>query len=97
MAMRVGNYEIGEPFFESGPSTFFKARNLILGNEVIARRLTIDPARAQDVKDTFFREMRHNASLQHPGIMRPLDVLEADGHLWAIQENRIGDTTEKRV
>ena len=97
MTTRVGNYEIGESFFESGPSTFFKATNLILGNEVIARRLTVDPSRAQDVKDTFFREMRHNASLLHPGIMRPLDVLEADGYLWAIQEKRLGETTEKRV
>jgi serine/threonine protein kinase len=97
MATRIGNYEIGESFFESGPSTFFQAKNLILGNEVIARRLSIDPARAQDVRETFFREMRHAAGLPHPGIGRPLDVMEAEGHLWAIQEKRLGDTTEKRV
>ena len=50
MAQRVGNYELGVEFLSSPPSAFFRARNTILGNEVVMRRLTLDPARAEDAR-----------------------------------------------
>jgi len=77
-------YELGETVFASGPSTFFRATNRILGNEVLIRRLTIDPARAEDQKTTFFREQRHVASLRHPHIQKTLDVFDEDGALWSV-------------
>ena len=66
--LRVGSYELIESFLTSGPSTFYRAKNLILGNPVIVRRLTLDPARPEDARETFFREMRHAASLDHRAI-----------------------------
>jgi len=80
----LSRYELGEPFFVSGPSEFYLAKNPILGNEVLVRRLTIDPARAADVRATFFREQRHIASLRHPHIHKTLDVYEEDGFLWSV-------------
>jgi serine/threonine protein kinase len=77
-------YELGETIFVSGPSTFYMGRNPMLGNEVVVRRLAIDPERADDVRTTFFREMRHNAALRHPHIIKVLDVFEEDGFLWSV-------------
>ena len=97
MGLRVGNYELEEELLTAGPSTFFRARNVILGSPVSVRRLTIDPTRADDVRATFFREMRHAAALQHPTCWRPIDVLDADGYLWSVQDARRGTMTEDRV
>ncbi len=95
--MRLLNYELGESFLTVGPSTFFRAQNVVLGNPVVVRRLTIDPARADDARATFFREARHAAALWHPRIWRPLDVLEAEGFLWSVHENRTATTLEQVV
>jgi serine/threonine protein kinase len=86
--MRVQNYELEDEILASGPSTFFRARNVILRNAVIVRRLALDPERREDARLTFYREMRHAADLAHPHIQRPLDVMEADGFLWSVHENR---------
>ncbi len=95
--MRIGNYEIEEDLFQSGPSTFLRARNSILGHPVLVRRLTVDPERAEDVRATFFREMRHAAALMHPRIQRPLDVIDAEGYLWSVHEFRTGTPSDRRV
>jgi serine/threonine protein kinase len=97
MGARVGNYELEEETLSAGPSTFFKARNVILGNPVVVRRVSIDPARADDVRATFFREMRHAASLQHAAVWKPLDVLDVDGFLWSVHDVRRGTQSEVRV
>ncbi len=77
-------YELGEAFFVSGRSTFFRATNRILGSEVLVRRLDRDPERADDQRATFFREQRHSAALQHPRLHKTLDVFEADDALWSV-------------
>jgi serine/threonine protein kinase len=77
-------YELGETIFHSPPSTFYLAKNPMLGSEVVVRRLEIDPTRADDVRATFFREMRHMASLRHPHIQKVSDVYEEDGSLWSV-------------
>jgi serine/threonine protein kinase len=97
MGTRVGNYELEEEIFSSGPSTFFNARNVILGNPIVVRRVSIDPTRADDVRATFFREMRHQASFQHPSIWPPLDVMDLDGYLWSVHPAQRGTPSEERV
>jgi serine/threonine protein kinase len=90
-------YELAEAFFSSGPSTFFRATNRLLGSEVVVRRLEIDPARANDQKETFFREQRHVASLRHPHIQKTLDVFEEDGALWSVHPYVPIRTTDRDV
>jgi serine/threonine protein kinase len=82
--MQVNRYELGEILFDSPPSTFYLGRNALLGSEVLVRRLEIDPARAENVRETFYREQRHMAALGHPRIMSTLDVFEEDGALWSV-------------
>src|SRR5262245_11427289 len=94
---RVGSYELIESFLTSGPSTFYRAKNLILGNPVIVRRLTLDPASPDDAREPFFREMRHAASLDHRAISRPSDVLEQDGYLWSVHSPRMTAPSTQRV
>jgi len=90
-------YEVGELLFEAPPSTFYRARNAVLGSEVMLRRLAIDPARSADVRATFFREMRLSAAIRHPGIQRPIDVFEQDGSLWSVHEVRSLEPTSDLV
>src|SRR5262245_37088094 len=97
MGRVVGNYELLDEFLTSGPSTFFHARNRVLGNDVVVRRLTPDPARAEDARATFFREMRHAASLHHPHLARPLDVFEAEGGVWSVHGQAIGKPSSDLV
>lgn len=95
--MRIQNYEIGEVVFAAGPSTFFRAVNAVLSHPVIVRRLTIDPERAADVRETFFRESRHGAALGHPHVWKPLDVMEAEGYLWSVHEHRLAHASDVLV
>jgi serine/threonine protein kinase len=64
---------------------------------VLLRRLTVETSRAEDVRATFFREMRHAAALHHPNIQRAIDVMEADGYLWSVHEFRTGTPSDQRV
>jgi len=93
--MGLDNYELVEELFTAAPSTFYRGRNKILGHELMVRRLSVDPARAEDVRETFFREQRLSAALSHPHIQRPIDVLEEDGYLWSVHEyHTLKPTTE---
>lgn len=82
--MDVQRYRLKEVFYEVGPSTVFRGENLVLGNHVLIRRLEVEADRAQDQRETFFREQRHVASLQHPRILATLDAFEDQGHLWSV-------------
>jgi serine/threonine-protein kinase len=93
----LGSYRVGEELFQAGPSTFYRGHNAILGSEVMLRRLTLDPARAQDARETFYREMRLSAAARHPHVQRPLDVFEEEGHLWSVHEAHALLPTERVV
>lgn len=95
--MGMENYELGESLVVSPPSTFFQGRNAVLGNEVVLRRLTIDPSRAENVRETFFREQRLSARLHHPHIQRAIDAFEADGYLWSVHESYTAKLTSELV
>jgi serine/threonine protein kinase len=95
--MRLQNYRVGAELFRAGPSTFFRGRNAVLGHELLLRRLDIDPLRADDVRDTFYREQRLAASLGHPNIQRPIDVFEAEACLWSVHEMSVLEPTSALV
>lgn len=82
--MEVQRYRLGEIFYEIWPSTVFLGKNLVLGNDVLVRRLSVDPDRRDAQRETFFREQRHVAGLQHPRILATLDAFEEEGHLWSV-------------
>ncbi len=95
--MGLEKYELLEQLLVAGPSTFFRGRSKVLGNDLLIRRLEIDPTRADDVHETFYREQRHGAGISHPHVQRALDVLEADGYLWSIHEYRPITSTREVV
>ncbi|MDJ0973777.1 MAG: serine/threonine-protein kinase [Planctomycetota bacterium] len=86
--MGLATYEFEEELFSVGPSTFFRARNAILGHELMVRRLSIDPTRPDNARETFYREQRHSAQLTHPQIQKPIEVFEEQDHLWSVHEFR---------
>ena len=97
LPVEIRNYELLEEIFETGPSTWYRARNTILGHPMIVRRLTIDPERAENVHETFYREQRHTAGLNHPRIHRPVDVFEAEGFLWSAHDHWEGMSSTEYV
>ena len=83
---RIGNVDLCEQLFEILPSTYFRGTHRMLGNDVIIRRLPLPAGHEDETRETFFRAQRHAASLLHPSILRPVDVVEEDNVLWGIYE-----------
>ncbi len=82
----LGKYRLLEQLGKGGFSTVYRAENMSLGNEVAVKIL--DPALAQD--DSFVRrfrrEARRTALLDHPNIVRVLDLDQADGVFFIAME-----------
>lgn len=85
---RIGNVDLRERLFEILPSTYFRGTHRMLGNDVVVRRLPLPRGHEEETREAFFRAQRHAASLLHPSILRPVDVVEQAGVLWGIYEFR---------
>ena len=82
----LGKYRLLEPLGKGGFSTVYRAENLSLGNEVAIKIL--DPVLAQDESFVrrFRREARRTALLDHPNIVRVLDLDQANGEFFIAME-----------
>ncbi|MCP4423938.1 MAG: protein kinase [Chloroflexi bacterium] len=82
----LGKYRLLEQLGKGGFSKVYRAENLSLGNEVAIKIL--DPVLAQD--DSFVRrfrrEARRTALLDHPNIVRVLDLDQVDGEFFIAME-----------
>ncbi|MBP9088417.1 MAG: serine/threonine protein kinase [Kofleriaceae bacterium] len=76
---RVGRYELLEEIGEGGMATVFRARDPQLRREVAVKVLFPHLAKRADVVRRFAREARAAAALEHPNILRVLDVGVPDG------------------
>jgi eukaryotic-like serine/threonine-protein kinase len=70
----IGRYELLEEIGEGGMATVFRARDRELRREVAVKVLFPHLAKRQDVVRRFAREARAAAALEHPNILRVLDV-----------------------
>ena len=75
----VGRYELLEEIGEGGMATVFRARDQQLRREVAVKVLFPHLAKRADVVRRFAREARAAAALEHPNILRVLDVGVPDG------------------
>ncbi len=75
----VGRYELLEEIGEGGMATVFRARDQQLRREVAVKVLFPHLAKRVDVVRRFAREARAAAALEHPNILRVLDVGVPDG------------------
>ncbi len=68
-----GRYEILAPLAEGGMGAVFKARRVLLGDEVAIKIVRAEFGRDPSARERFLRESRACAQLRHPNIVSILD------------------------
>src|SRR6516162_2217778 len=68
-----GRYEIVEPIAEGGMGAVFRARRLLLGDEVALKIVRSEFAGDLSARERFLRESRACAQLHHPNIVSIFD------------------------
>ncbi len=82
----LGKYRLLEEVGRGGFSTVYRATNTVLGNEVALKVLNPVLARDKTFVQRFRREAKQTAQLDHPNIVRILDLDEADGQFFIAME-----------
>ncbi len=91
-----GRYEIVAPIAAGGMGAVFRARRLLLGDEVAVK--VINPGESPDARDRFLRESRACARLRHPNIVSILDFdLDPEGHPFLVMELLGGRTLADEI
>jgi serine/threonine protein kinase len=81
-----GRYEILAPLAEGGMGAVYRARRMLLGDEVAIKIILSDSGMA-GARERFMRESRACARLRHPHIVSILDFnIEPDGHPFLVME-----------
>ena len=82
-----GRYEILAPLAEGGMGAVFRARRVLLGDEVAIKIVHADQVKDADARERFLRESRACAQLRHPNIVSILDYnVDADGRPFMVME-----------
>ena len=82
----VGKYLIGELFGEGGMAYVYKGIHADLGLPIAFKVLFPELARQQEVRDRFKREARLQFRLQHPNVVRVIDLIDQDGLLGMVMD-----------
>ena len=82
----VGKYLIGELFGEGGMAYVYKGIHADLGLPIAFKVLFPELARQQEVRDRFKREARLQFRLQHPNVVRAIDLIDQDGLLGMVMD-----------
>jgi serine/threonine-protein kinase len=88
-----GRFEIEECVGEGGAGSVFRARDRLLGGEVVALKI-LRADRAADKKwvERFQREVKVAREIQHPNVCRVFDFARLDGHWTLTMEYAEGGT-----
>jgi serine/threonine protein kinase len=73
-----GRYEIGEMLAAGGMGEVYRARRILLGDEVVIKVIRTAGGDAGRMRERFMRESRLCARLRHPNIVTILDFAIAD-------------------
>ncbi len=93
----VDGYEILGLLGEGGMGTVWKARQVSLDRTVALKVLHEDLVRSRVSRERMRREARVAGRLDHPGLVRGIDMGESDGRLWFAMEFVPGETLRDRV
>ena len=86
IARTIGKYRLLEPLGQGGFSTVYRAEHMSLGNEVALKILRSELAQDETFIRRFRREARRTVLLDHPNIVRVLDLDQVDGQLFIAME-----------
>ena len=82
-----GRYEILAPLAEGGMGAVFRARRVLLGDEVALKIVRAEFVKDAGARERFLRESRACAQLRHPNIVSILDYsVDAEGRPFMVME-----------
>ncbi|MBP8000934.1 MAG: serine/threonine protein kinase [Chloroflexi bacterium] len=82
----LGKYCLLEKLGSGGFATVYKAENMNLGNEVALKLMDTRLFEDAPTVARFKQEARFSVQLDHPNIVRVMDLEEADGQLFIVME-----------
>lgn len=82
----LGKYRLLEKLGSGGFATVYKAENTNLGNEVALKVMNPHLFQDESTVTRFKQEARFSVQLDHPNIIRVLDLEEADKQLFIVME-----------
>ena len=86
-----GRYEIQGLLASGGMGEVYRARRVLLGDEVVIKVIRTGGRAAADLRDRFLRESRLCAQLRHPNIVTILDfAIAPDGEPYLVMEHLNG-------
>ncbi|RME76673.1 MAG: serine/threonine protein kinase, partial [Planctomycetota bacterium] len=91
-ATKIGGYEILEKLGEGGMGMVYKAKQINMDRIVALKILSPSFAKDPSYIERFFREARSAGKLDHPNIVRGIDVGEAEGYYYFSMEYVEGET-----
>jgi WD40 repeat protein/serine/threonine protein kinase len=94
---KLGGFEILELVGQGGMGKVYRARQLSLDRIVALKVLTPQLAADPKYTDSFLREARSAARLQHPNIVGVFDAGKADGMFYYVMEFVSGETLDRWV
>lgn len=93
----VGKYEILEKLGEGGFGIVYKANDTTLDRLVAIKQLKVELSSSPEYLERFKRESRLMGSLNHPNIVKMLEVLEDSGRYFIVMEYMPGGSLADRL
>jgi len=93
-----GRYEIVAPLAAGGMGAVFRARRVLLGDEVAVKIVRAESVGDQSARERFLRESRACAQLRHPNIVSILDYnLDSQGRPFLVMELLNGGSLSREI
>ncbi|MEV5792117.1 protein kinase [Streptomyces sp. NPDC052192] len=98
--MVTGRYRLVESIGQGGMGRVWRAADEMLDRQVAVKEMRIDGLDPEDTRtrrERTLREARATARIDHPGVVRIYDVVDASERLWIVMELVAGRSLERVV
>ncbi|MEW2166184.1 serine/threonine-protein kinase [Streptomyces sp. NPDC007084] len=98
--MVTGRYRLVESIGQGGMGRVWRAADEMLDRQVAVKEMRIDGLDPEDTRtrrERTLREARATARIDHPGVVRVYDVVDAGERLWIVMELVAGRSLERIV